>query len=345
MVGRTPQPLNPWSSEQVITCADETVGLRAVIAIDDTSLGPGLGGVRFSEYPDASAALIEAQRLARAMTFKHALADLPYGGAKAVIVTDGPAPAGADRERVFTRFGEFVKRVGVFIPGIDMGTTRADMVTMRAAGAKVYSADFDPSPWGARGAYAALRAGAVHALGTDDLRDVRVAVQGVGHVGAALARLLAADGARVLVGDIDHDAAQRLADQIGGLVIDPADAPYAVCDIFSPCAVPQVLRADSVGRLQCRLVAGVAADIFDDDTTADALHAAGVTVVPDYIVNAGSVIHEHARAMGWDEERLSKDVDRIGARVADLLEESARVDEAPTRVAQRRARERLTQEL
>lgn len=335
-------PMNPWPSEHVITCSDEAAGLRAVIAIDDTTLGPGFGGVRIGEYADAAAAIDQAQRLAAAMTRKHALADLPYGGAMAVLMVDGPAPCGAPREKLFARFGEFVGRLaGLFIPGIDMGTTVADMATMRRAGAAVYCADRDPSPWGARGAHAALRAAARHALGTDDLRDVRIAIQGVGQVGAGLARLVAADGARVLVGDTDCDAAQRLADQIGGLAIDPRDAPYAACDIFAPCALPRAVREDSVSRLQCHVIAGVAADVIEDGATARALAAAGITHVPDYLVNAGGVIHEHARAMGWDEDRLADDVDRIGDRVGQLLAEATASGEPPMVVAERRARERV----
>lgn len=335
--------MNPWSSEHVITCSDDDTQLRAIIAIDDTTLGPGFGGVRIGEYTDTATAIDQAQRLAAAMTRKHALADLPYGGAMAVIMTDGPAPHGAPRERLFGRFGELVGRLkGLFIPGIDMGTTAADMAAMRRSGAAVYCADHNPSPWGARGAHAALRAAAKHALGSDDLRDVRIAIQGVGQVGAGLARLVAADGARVLVGDLDCDSAQRLADQIGGLAIDPGDAPYAVCDIFAPCALPQVVRTDSVHRLQCRVVAGVAADSLESEATAHALAAAGITHVPDYLVNAGGVIHEHARAMSWDEERLAEDVDRIGERVATLLAEAAARGEPPLVTAERMAAERLT---
>ncbi len=341
MIEKTVHPINPWRSEQVITCRDNATGLRAVIVIDDTTLGPGFGGVRLGHYPDAYSAVTEAQRLAQAMTLKHALAELPYGGAKAVLVQEDALGPG-ERERLFARFADFVQRLsGSYIPGVDMGTSPADLAVMRAQGAHVYGADADPYPWTARGVYQALLAGARHTFGTDDVAGMRIAVQGVGGVGGPLARLLAEDGARVLVGDIDDAKAQRLADRIGGLVIDPDDAPYARCDIFAPCAVARVLRTDAAARLQCRLVVGSANDIFEDAATPDAVHAAGVSVVPDYVANAGAVIHEHAQAMGWDADRLAEDVDAIGARVTGILAEAAAADEAPARVAARRAHQRI----
>lgn len=334
--------LDPWSSEQIITCHDAATGLRAVIAIDDTTLGPGFGGVRLAEYPTSQAAILEAQRLAAAMTRKHALAELPYGGAKSVIMLDGTTPQGSDRERLFRAFGEFIARSPkLYIPGVDMGTTLADMTTIGEQGVTVYCAHHEPSPWTARGVYAALRAGAAHALGTDDLTGVRISIQGAGSVGAALARLVTADGAKVLISDIDSARAARLAESLDGLAIDPGDAAFARCDIFAPCAVARVLTDDAVDRLQCRLVAGAANDVLDSPEVGDRLHAAGVTVVPDYVANAGGVIHEHARAMGWDEDRLAEDVDRIGERVTALLQTAAAAGEAPGRVAERLTAERL----
>ncbi|MDO5711259.1 MAG: Glu/Leu/Phe/Val dehydrogenase dimerization domain-containing protein [Micrococcales bacterium] len=339
---RPQEVVDPWSSEQIITCHDKNTGLRAVVAIDDTTLGPGFGGVRLGEYPTAQAAIVEAQRLAAAMTLKHALAELPYGGAKSVIMLDGSAPTGAARERLFAAFGQFLARSPeLYIPGVDMGTTLADMVTISDQGVTVYCAEHEPSPWTARGVHAALRAGAAHTLGTDDLAGVRISIQGAGSVGAALARLVAADGARVLISDIDSDRADRVAESVDGLAIDPGDAPFARCDIFAPCAIARVVTADSVDRLQCRLIIGAANDALDSPAVADLLHVAGITVVPDYVANAGGAIHEHARAMGWDEERLAEDVDRIGERVTRLLQSAQSSNEPPATVAGRLAAERL----
>jgi len=168
-----------WASEQLVLCRDEDVGLSAVIAIDDTTLGPGLGGVRFKPYPSAEAAVTEARRLAAAMTRKNALADVPYGGAKSVIVDDG---AMRDRPALMARFGEFVARTGgAYLPGVDMGTTVADLAIMRRAGAIVSCDEEDPSPWTALGVAAAIRA----AVG--DVEGISVLPSPAGHVGAALA--------------------------------------------------------------------------------------------------------------------------------------------------------------
>lgn len=336
-----PTAVDPWSSEQIITAADDSTGLRAIITIDDTTLGPGFGGVRLASYPDALAAIVESQRLAAAMTRKHALADLPYGGAQAVILEPAELTRSA-RGRLLERFAQVVARLGGhFIPGVDMGTTPADMIRMREAGARVYGGGRDPYPWIARGVHAALLAGARHALGTDDLHGLRIAVQGAGQVGAQLARMLADDGARVLIGDVDAGRADQVADQVGGLVIDPADAPFARCDIFAPCSVARVITARAARRLQCRLIVGSANDVLENEAAADAVRDEGVSFVPDFVANAGGVIHEHARAMRWDDERLAEDVDRIGARVTELLAEASATGESPARVADRQALQRL----
>lgn len=336
------EAFDPWTSEQVITCRDEESGLRAVVAIDDSTLGPGFGGVRFRPYASTEAAVAEAQRLGRAMTYKHALAELPYGGAKSVVIEDSSGVTGPERTRLFERFGEFLARLGgSYIPGVDMGTSLADMATIRAQGAKVYCADHDPSPWTARGAYAALRAGATHALRTDSLDGVRVSVQGVGHVGGVLAVLAARDGADVVVSDVDTDRANAVAETIGGRVVDPADAPFVACDVFAPCAVARVVTAAAVPRLRCRVVAGAANDTLDSPEVARDLLAAGVTFVPDFVANAGGVIHEHARACDWDEDRLAGDVDRIGPRVERILAAADEEGIPPVEAALRMAHERL----
>lgn len=345
-----------WTSEQVITCQDDTVGLRAVIAVDDTTLGPGFGGVRFKAYPSTAAAVEEAQRLAAAMTLKHALAELPYGGAKSVIIDDGLHRDGSDRQALVARFGSFVARLGgLYIPGVDMGTTLADMTLIAQQGAKVYCAEHDPAPWTARGTYVALQAGAAPVYGSHDSHDsqssdganavagLRVSVQGVGSVGAALARLLAAAGAHLIVSDVDSGRARQVAAEVGGEVVDPAQAPFVDCDVFAPCAVSRVITTDGVERLRCRVVAGAANDPLDSPEVAEALRRRGVTVVPDYVANAGGVIHEHARAMGWPEAQLEDAVDAIGPRVAEILRAADQAQEPPLVTAARRGRDRLRQ--
>ena len=331
-----------FSSEQVITCHDAATGMRAVIAIDNTTLGPGFGGTRWRPYASPEAAVIEAQRLAAAMTLKHACADLPYGGAKSVILADSPQPLqGEERRAALEAFGEFVARTnGTYIPGVDMGTTPADMRVIETRGGRAFCDEVDPGPYTARGVYAAMRAAVRHALGRD-MEGVRVVVQGTGHVGASLARQAAADGALVSVADIDASRAQALAEELGAGVVDPDEAPYADTDVFAPCAVARVLTTDNASRIRARLVAGAANDTLDSAEAGEALRAAGVTVVPDFVANAGGVIQVHSGVVGWDENTLSAALEKIGDRVSEILAEADQRGITPDQAARDRAAQRL----
>lgn len=316
-------PFDPWTSHQVITVSDEAVGLRAVIALDDLTLGPGFGGVRMRPYPSATAAVDEAQRLARAMTYKHALAELPYGGGKSVIVDDGKRRDEGERRALFERFGDAVAATcGRYIPGVDMGTTLADMAAIRSRGATVYCADADPSPWTARGVYAAMKAGATAALGAPGLAGLVIAVQGVGNVGAEIARLAAADRAHLVVADVDAQRAARVAEEVGGSTVSDEEIVTTRCDVFAPSAVARVVTTQVIPQLQCRLIAGAANDTLDKPDCDAELRERGITFVPDFVANAGGVIHEHARAVGWSQEELESAVDAIGDRVLGLIEEA-----------------------
>ncbi|UDY23598.1 Glu/Leu/Phe/Val family dehydrogenase [Nocardioides sp. Kera G14] len=323
-------------SEQLVLCSDQSVGLQAAIAIDNTTLGPGLGGVRFTSYPDLWAGAREAQRLARGMTAKNALAGLPYGGAKSVIVADAATDSFSPEERaaLMRRFGEFVARLGgTYLPGVDMGTTGEDMKAMTAAGADATCSDEDPSPWTALGVFEAIRSGARHALGATELDGVRVLVQGVGHVGHSLAKQLAEHGARVSVTDVDATRAQDVADSLGATAIDPAEVIAYDCDIFAPCATARVITAQNLPTLRCQVVAGAANDTLATDDLATALHEAGILYVPDFVANAGGVIHIHGLRMRWDHSLIRASVEEIGHRVDVLLEEAGESGLTPLEAA------------
>lgn len=296
---------------------DRATGLRAAIALDDLTLGPALGGVRFKRYPDAAAGIREAQRLAAAMTLKNAVAGLPYGGGKSVILDDGPV---ADRTALMAAFGRAVAELGgTYLPGVDMGTTTDDLAAMGVVGAEVSCATEDPSPWTAAGVHAAIRAAVRVADGREDLGGVRVLVQGAGHVGAALARLARAEGASLLIADVDHARASALAAELEGTAVAPDEVLDTTCDVFAPCAVARVIDRDTVDRLRCRIVAGAANDTLGERGDADRLAARGIVLVPDFVANAGGVIHIHALRAGWDHARLRAEVDAIGDRVASIL--------------------------
>lgn len=331
-----------FSAEQVITCRDDRVGLRAVIAIDDTTLGPGFGGVRWRPYPSTAAAVAEAQRLARAMTLKHALAELPYGGAKSVVLATGPLPSGTARRDLMVRYGEFIARTaGTYIPGVDMGTTMEDMQAIRDGGARAFCDEVDPGPYTARGVYAAMRAGVRHALGRE-MDGVRVAVQGAGHVGAHLSRLAAADGAVVAVADVDQQRAEQVAAEVGGQVLDPVSVPETDCDVFAPCAVARIVTADVVPRVRARVIAGAANDTLDSPYVAELLRQRGITYVPDFIANAGGVIQVHADQVGWTDEELAAQLERIGERVGEVLAEADSRGVTSVEAALARAERRLS---
>jgi len=267
-------------TQQVIRCQDEESGLRGVIAIDDTTLGPGLGGVRWLAYPSEQAAEDEARRLAHAMTLKNACADLPYGGAKSVLLRDdrrGADDAAGRRRAQLRAFGRCVQRLGgTYIPGAVIGCV-ADEVSCQ---------QLDPSPSTALGVFAGIEAALI---GTGRrVAGARVVVQGVGHVGADLARRLAAGGADVTVADVDADRASSVAGEIGGRAVQPGAALTAACDVLAPCATAKVVDAATVGSLRCSILAGGANDVLATADMATALAARGVLYIPDFVINAGS---------------------------------------------------------
>lgn len=326
-------------TEQLVLCHDRDTGMHAVIAIDDTTLGPGLGGVRWKSYPTDEAAVAECRRLASTMTLKHAAAGLPYGGAKAVI--NEQLTSSADRVAILHAFGRFVARLGgSFVPAADMGTSVEDLRCVAEVADDVACDQEDPGPWTALGVWAGIRA-ALELEGVA-IAGARVVVQGAGHVGSALSALLARDGARVLVADVDHDRAGQVAAAVGGDVVDVDAAIVTECEVLAPCAIARVVNASSLDELRCRVIAGAANDVLDDRAHAETLARRGIVYVPDFVVNAGGVVHIHALRMGWDAERLRTEVEAIGRRVKAVLMEASADDSTPLHAAEVLAHRRLS---
>jgi leucine dehydrogenase len=333
-------------TEQLTLCHDRASGLRAVIAIDDSTLGPGLGGVRWLPYPDEHAAENEACRLARVMTLKNACADLPYGGAKSVLLRDDFAHGDDDvdgdarRHAQLRAFGRFVDRLGgAYIPGVDMGTSVKDLAEIGVVAHQVSCDHEDPSPWTALGVFAGIRA-TLSAIGTN-LPGAHVVVQGTGHVGADLARRLAEAGCRVTVTDVDPVRAHAVAREIGGRVVDPKDALTTPCDVLAPCAIAKVIDRSTVANLQCRVVAGGANDVLATRDLAAMLAQRGTVYVPDFVINAGGVIQIHAERSGWGPDKLEESLLAIGDRVARIVSEADRSGRTPVAVAEEMASQRL----
>ena len=272
-------------------CHDPARGLNAIIAIHSTRLGPALGGCRCLPYASDRDAIADAIDLARGMSYKAALAGLPLGGGKAVIVLPAQPP---DRSRLFEAFGDFVASLGGrYITAVDSGTELADLDCVAARTEHVVGTDadgFDPSPLTARGVLAGIRAAVRERLDRDRLDGVRVAIQGVGHVGAALARQLSAAGASLIVADADADRARRLATELDADLVD-AEAIFDVaCDVFSPCALGHVLTAGTIARLHCAVVAGAANNQLAHADNGELLRQRGILYCPDYVINAGGLI-------------------------------------------------------
>ncbi|HLJ07102.1 MAG TPA: Glu/Leu/Phe/Val dehydrogenase dimerization domain-containing protein, partial [Acidimicrobiia bacterium] len=279
-------------TEELVVFHDRASGLGAAIAIDDSTLGPAIGGVRWRRYPDEAAAVTEVRRLARVMTLKSALAGIPSGGAKSVVFRPAPGVDEDARRRLMEAFGRAVKRLdGRYVPGLDMGTSLDDLRTMakEAPGICV----LEPSHATAVALFAGIRAAAsLH--WPKGLVGRHVLVQGAGHVGSALAGMLTQGGATVTLDDVDTARAAEVARAVGGAVVEPDAVIGHACDVFAPCAVGRLVDASSAGAFRCQLIAGAANDVLAHRDGAEALRALGVDYVPDFAINSGGVIAIHA---------------------------------------------------
>lgn len=312
---------------------DPVTGLRAIIAIHDTRLGPALGGCRYLAYPDDDSALRDAIRLARGMSYKAALAGLPHGGGKAVILRPAHVP---DRAALFEAFGRMVETLGGrYITAVDSGTSSLDMdcVALHTRHVTSTQAAGDPSPCTALGVFAGIRASALARLGSDDLEGLRIAVQGLGNVGYALAEQLAAAGAELLVSDLDPGRVQLAVEQLGAHPVASDALLTTPCDILAPCGLGGVLNAQSAPQLRCAVVAGAANNQLASPDIADLLEARGILYAPDYVINSGGLIHVALRHRGDDMLAITAHLARIGQRLTDIYAHAQADKRSPARVA------------
>lgn len=328
--------------EEVLMLKDAEAGLDGVIAVHSTVLGPGAGGCRFWHYADGAAAFADAVRLAEGMSYKNALAGLPLGGAKAVL----RRPAGSfDRAALFRAFGRAVARLeGRYVTAEDVGTDVADMELV--AGETRHVAGLaqrqgrpggDPSPHTARGVFVAMEHAARRQLGRE-LHDCTVAIQGVGHVGAALAHLLHAAGARLVVADVDSQRVARVAVETGAEVASSAQLLAARVDILAPCALGGVFHADSVDAVRARVICGAANNQLATPADGARLARRGILYAPDYVVNAGGIINVAGEYLGWTPEDVAARVEATGARLAAVLDHAEAEGLAPHAAADALAR-------
>ena len=322
--------------------SDRASGLSAVIAIHSTALGPAAGGVRFWHYADPRAAVTDALRLSRGMSYKNAMAGLPMGGGKGVILAGKPGAQVTTAQ--LEAFGRAVESLGGrYVTAEDVGMSEARMKvvasqTRHVSGLPVEagSAGGDPGPVTARGVYLGIKAAAKRALGADTMKDVRVAIQGVGSVGGGVARLLAAEGAKLVLADVNADRARALAGELGGEAV-AADAILTVeTDVLSPNALGAVLNERSIAALRTKVVAGAANNQLATREDGHRLHARGILYAPDYVINAGGIINVGLEYLGQgDRDEVTARVARIPERLAEVWDESERTGDPESEVADR----------
>ena len=334
--------------EQVAFCHDHRSGLRAIIAIHSTALGPALGGTRFWPYATEAEALTDVCRLARGMTYKHAAAGLSQGGGKAVIWGDPRAIRTDELVRAYARFVHGL--AGRYLTAEDVGTTQADMDLIRQETPHVtgvspeLGGSGDPSPATAWGVLWAIRAAAGLRWGTEDLSGRHVVVSGVGKVGRSLVDHLVDDGARVTVADVRTDAIEAVVRQHGPdriRVVEPRLAHAERCDVFAPCALGAVLSAETIPQLRCEIVAGSANNQLATEEDDDRLAARDILYVPDYVANAGGVINIAEEPAGYDRDRAWRRIEGIADTVRDVIGLARDQGITPAEAADRYAEARI----
>lgn len=330
--------------EQVVYCYDERSGLKAIIAIHDTTLGPALGGTRMWPYESEEAALLDALRLAKGMTYKNSAAGLDLGGGKTVIIGD---PKTDKTPELFQALGRFIDRLnGQYITAVDVGTTVEDMdeihkVTTHVVGTSSAEASGNPSPITAYGIYRGMKATVKEAFGNDSLAGKTVAVQGVGNVAYHLCKYLHKEGASLIVTDINQEAVARAVHEFGAQAVAP-DEIYAVeCDVFAPCALGAVLNDETIPQLKAKVIAGSANNQLKSAKHGEWLHEKGILYAPDYVINAGGVINVADELHGYDRDRAIKKVETIYENLLKVYEISKRDDIPTSLAADRMAEERI----
>jgi leucine dehydrogenase len=306
--------------EEVAFFADAKSGLRAIIAIHNTRLGPSLGGCRMRNYASDAEALTDVLRLSRGMTYKAALADLPQGGGKSVMLGDPHRDKTAERVRAMGRFVGSMS--GRYLVAEDSGTGVDDMRLMAEESAFVRGlveepgqaglGGGDPSPATAHGVRIAIEAAAVSALQRDSLRGLRVAIQGVGHVGFYLAQELTALGVRVWVADVDAGAVERCVRHTGAMAVAPDEILFEDVDVLAPCAHGAILNVVSIPKIRARIIAGAANNQLATPAADRALLERGICYAPDYVVNAGGIIDIHYQGPRYDPQVVERHLQRIG---------------------------------
>ncbi len=330
-----------YGYEQLVYFYDKETGLKGITCIHDTTLGPALGGTRLWNYASEDEACLDALRLARGMTYKNAAAGLNLGGGKTVLIGDASK---VKSEAYFRAFGRYVQSLnGRYITAEDVNTGVEDMEyiameTKHITGLRKTSGD--PSPFTAFGVYRGIKASCLEKFGTDSLKDISVAVQGVGHVGYYLVKHLVEEGAKVTVCDIKQSNIDRVTQDFNVKVVNPDEIYSVECDIYAPCALGATINDETIPQLKCKIVAGSANNVLKEEKHADMLEAKGILYAPDYVINAGGVINVYQEIIGYDKEESLNKVRRIYDRLLEVYkiakEEGITTAKAADRMAEKR---------
>lgn len=335
----------PWgypdfdAHEALHFATDKATGLRAIIAMHSTHLGPAAGGTRFWHYPDDADALTDALRLSRGMSYKNAMAGLPLGGGKAVILAD------ANRTKTDAMVAAFGKAVdtlgGKYVTAEDVGMSVADMMTIASqtkfvAGLPVEGGEVggDPGPHTSLGVFLGIKAAVKRALGKDSLAGLHIALQGAGSVAGGVARHAAAEGAKLSIADVEAGRAQALAAQTGGTVVDPSAILGLEADVVSPCALGAILTEETIAALKAPIVAGGANNQLKTPEDGRRLQARGILYAPDYVINAGGIINVSTEYLqDGGPELVRQRIEAIPGRLEQIWAESAASGRDPAAVA------------
>jgi leucine dehydrogenase len=336
------QAMQAHDFEQLVFCQDRASGLKGLIAIHSTALGPALGGTRMWSYASEAEAVTDALRLARGMSYKAAVAGLPLGGGKGVIIGD---PEKDKSEALFKAYGRRIQALGgSYITAEDVCTCPADMDTIKTCTPWVVGTTAgggDPSPYTALGVVQGIRAALRHRFGQESLRGISVAVQGLGHVGSWLCHTLSREGVRLKVTDIDPRRTAEAASRYGAEEVQPEAIFRQECDVFSPCALGAVLNDRTIPELRCSIVAGAANNVLDEPRHGLMLHDRGILYVPDYVINAGGLICVADQLECFDPRRVRQRVDRVRETCLEIFALAEKRDIPPFEAADRVAEERM----
>lgn len=339
------ESMERFGMEELVFCHDAKTGLRAIIALHDTTLGPAMGGTRMKAYATEADALLDVVALAKAMTYKAAMAGLDLGGGKAVIIGD---PGTQKGEALLRSFGRFVERLGGrYITAVDSGINEFDVDCIRRetryalGGTAAGGRGGCPSPATAYGVWQGMKACAEAVFGSPELTGKTVAVQGLGSVGAALCEHLAGEGARLMVTDINPAPARDLAARLNAIWVEPTEIHKVKADIFAPCALGCVVNEATLPEFTCRIIAGAANNVLADAALAAELHNRGILYAPDYVINAGGLIYIAHERTEYLPTEIMGIVGRIGERLRLVLQRAAGEGVSPQWVADRMAEERI----